>query len=207
MMENSFMQWLFPARGNHSFRAAHWIKSCKLGLLQIVETEGKEHEMITELIIQLALRGPYNLIAVDEWLPDRDTLYRSVRRYTLRIEETLDRPKIKRPMTCLQLLDLLVETDLQSRPTLVLNFLHHFYNADVKLSLRDRILEQCCRYTRLLSLCNPVVVFVPRRLTEEYNRFFPILAAVADEIIPVAECVAIKASQNTFFWGGVDGIQ
>jgi hypothetical protein len=36
----------------------------------------------------------YNLIAVDEWLPDRDTLYRSVRRYTLRIDETLHRPKI-----------------------------------------------------------------------------------------------------------------
>jgi hypothetical protein len=201
------MQWLFPVGGNHSFRAAHWIKSCKLGFLQIVETDGKEHEMITELIVQLALRGPYNLIAVDEWLPDRDTLYRSVRRYTLRIDETLNRPKIKRPMTCLQLLDLLVAPDIQCRPTLILNFLHHFYNADVKLSLRDRILGQCCRYTRHLSLCHPVVVLVPRRSTEEYNRFFPVLAAVADEIVPIADCVVRGASQNTFFGGGADGIQ
>ena len=193
------MQWLFPVRGNHPFRAAHWIKPYRLGLLQVVETAGKEHEAITKLIVQLALRGPFNLIAVDEWLPDRDTLYRSVRRYTLKIEETLDNPKIKRPMTCLQLLDLLIEADMQNRPTLILNFLHHFYNDDVELSLRDRILEKCCRYAKRLSLCNPVVVLVPRLYSEEYNRFFPVLAAVADGIIPVAECVAIEASQDSLF--------
>jgi hypothetical protein len=164
-----------------------------------VETLGKEREATTELIVQLALRGPYNLIAGDEWLPDRDILYRSVRRYTLKIEETLDNPKLKRPMTCLQLLDLLMEADMQNKPTLILNFFHHFYNSDVELSLRDRILRQCCQYAKRLSLCNPIVVLVPRLSTEEYDRFFPVLAAVADEIIPVAEYVAIEASQGTLF--------
>ena len=192
------MKWLFPVKGNHPFRA-HWVSKYQFGLLQIVETDGKEHEAVTKLIVQLALRGSYNLIAVDEWLPDRDTLYRSVRKYTLKIEETLDNPKLKRPMTCLQLLDLLMEADMENRPTLILNFLHHFYNADVELSLRDRILGQCCQYTKRLSLCNPVVVLVPRLFTEEFNRFFPVLAAVADEIIPVAECTAIEASQSSLF--------
>lgn len=197
-MDNSFRQWSLPIWGNRSFRAAHWIKPSRLGFVQIVETDGKEHKIITELIVQLALHGPYNLIAVDEWLPDRDTLYRSVRRHTLKLEETLDNPKVKRPMTCLQLLDLLMEADMQDRPTLILNFLHHFYNADVELSLRDRILERCCQYAKRLSLCSPVVILVPRLSTGEYNRFFPILAAVADEIIPVAENVA-KGSQNSLF--------
>jgi len=192
------MYWSLPVRGNHPFRA-HWVRKYRFGHLQLVETLGKEREVITELIVQLALRGPYNLIAVDEWLPDRDTLYRSVRRYTLKIQETLDNPSLKRPMTCLQLLDLLMEADMQNRPTLILNFLHHCYNADVKLSVRDRILGQCCQYTKRLSLCNPVVVLVPRLFTEEYNRFFPVLAAVADEIIPVAECVEIEASQDSLF--------
>jgi len=32
-----------------------------------------------------------------------------------------------------------------------------------------------------------VVVLVPRLFTEEYNRFFPLLASIANEIIPVAE--------------------
>jgi len=192
------MQWSLPVRGNHSFRA-HWVSKYRLGHLQIVETLGKERQTITELIVQLALRGPYNLIAGDEWLPDRDTLYRSVRRYTLKVEETLDHPSLVRPMTCLQLLDLLIEADKQNKPTLILNFFHHFYNADVELSLRDRTLEQCCHYVKRLSLSNPVVILVPRLSTEEYKRFFPILASVADEIIPVAETVAMEASQGSLF--------
>ena len=177
---------------------AHWITSYRLGYLQIVETLGKERRTITRSIVQLALRGPYNLIASDEWLPDRDTLYRETRRYTLRIEETLDRPKIKRPMTCLQLLDLLMEADMENRPTLMTNFLYPFYNEDVKLSLRDRILEQCCDYAKRLSLCNPVTVLVPRLETEAHKRFFPILAAVADEIIPPVESITTTSLQHKF---------
>ena len=199
-MDNSLiMPWLFPVRDNHPFRAAHWVKSYKLGHLQIVETDGKEHAMITELIVQLSLRGSFNLIAVDEWLPDRDTLYRSVRRYTLKIEKTLDNPRIKRPMTCYQLKDLLMEADMQSRPTLMSNFFYHLYNADVQLSLRERILKQCCQCTKSLSLCNPVTVLVPRLSTEEYNRFFPVIADAADEIIPIAEWFPIQASQGSLF--------
>ena len=194
-MDNSFMHWSLPARGSPSFRA-HWVRKFQIGHLQVVQTLEKEREMITKHIVQLALRGPYNLIAGDEWLPDRDTLYRSIRRYTLKIEETLDNPSIKRPMTCFQMLDLLEEADMQNRPTLILNFLYHFYNADVRLSVRDRILSKCCKYAKRISLCNPVVVLVPRLSTDEYNRFFPILASVADEIIPVAESIEIKASYS-----------
>ena len=180
--------------------AAHWIKPYyRLGHLLIVETAGKERETVTNLITQLALRGPFHLIAGDEWLPDRDTLYRSVRRFTTDIQQMLEHPILMRPMTCLQLLDLLMEADLQNKPTLILDFLHHFYNADVELSLRDRILEQCCQYTRRLSLSNSVVVLVPRLSTDEHKRFFPLLAVIADEIIPVKENFATKDSQDLLF--------
>jgi len=167
--------------------------------LLVMETAGKEHEALTELITQLALRGPFNLIAGDEWLPDRDTLHRSVRRHTLKVEETLNRPSLLRPMTCLQLLDLLTETDLQNRPTLILDFLHHFHNSDVDLALRDRTLEQCCQNVKRLSFFNSVVVRVLRRHTEEYRRFFPILASVADEIIPMAEDATTEDIQCLLF--------
>ena len=102
-------------------------------------------------------------------------------------------------MTCLQLLDLFMNANMQSRPTLTLNFLHHFYNADVELSLRDRILEQCCQYTKQLSLANSVVVLVPRLFTEEYRRFFPILASIANEVISIEENIEIEASQGSLF--------
>jgi len=164
-----------------------------------METAGKEHEALTELITQLALRVPFNLIAGDEWLPDRDTLYRSIRKYTCAVEETLNRPSLFRPMTCLQLLDLLMEADLQNRPTLILDFLHHFHNSDVELSLRDRTLQQCCQHVKRLSFSNSVVVRVLRRPTEEYRRFFPILASVADEIIRMEEDCVTEDTQGLLF--------
>jgi hypothetical protein len=183
-----------------SVRAVHWIKPYyKLGHLLIVETAGKEHEAVTDLITRLALRGPFHLIVGDEWLPDRDTLYRSVRRFTIEVEEILDHPILMRPMTCLQLLDLLMESDMQNKPTLILDFLHHFYNADVDLSLRDRVLEQCCQFTKRLSFSNSVVLLVPRLSTDEYKRFFPLLAAIADEIIEVKKNLATKNLQDSLF--------
>ena len=178
---------------------AHWIKKYQFGHLQIIETLGKEHEMVTQHIVHLALRGTFNLIAADEWLPDRITLYRSIRRRTLKIEQTLDNPIIRRPMTCFQLLDLLMEEDMKIRPTLILNFLHHFYNADVELSVRKRTLDKCCKYVKRISLWEPVVVLVPRLSIDEYNSFFPSLEAVADEVIPLAGFVSTRASQDLLF--------
>jgi len=167
--------------------------------LLVMETAGKEHAALTELIIQLALRGPFNLITGDEWLPDRDTLHRAVRRHSLKVEETLEHPRLMRPMTCLQLLDLLMETDMQNKPILILDFLHHFHNSDVELDLRDRTLEQCCQSVKRLSVSNPVVVRVLRQPTEEYRRFFSILASVADEIIPMSEDAATEDTQCLLF--------
>ena len=209
-----FLYLLYPANMNHraiilqslqkiedvsSSYTAHWLEPYRLGHLLLVETIGKERERVAEAIVQLALRGPFNLIAGDEWLPDRDTLTRSVRRHTVRVTETLDNPRLRRPGTCLQFLDLLMEADQGNRPTLITNFLHHFYNADVALSLRDRVLEQCCQYTKRLSHSNPVVVLVPRLLIEEYNRFFPLLASIANEIIPMEEETTNEDIQSQLF--------
>jgi len=181
-------------------RTVHWVKPYDgPGHLQIVETAGREHEAITELITQLALRGPFYLIAGGEWLPDQDDLRYSVYRYTVALDETLDNLILARPFTCLQLLDILIEADLQSKPMLILDFLHLFYDSNAGLSLRDRTLEQCCRYVEHLSLSNLVVVFVPHMPTEEYRRFFPILASIADEIIPIEEDLETKASQGLLF--------
>jgi hypothetical protein len=199
-MDNLFMQRsLAVINGDNPLHAAHWMNTHQLGHLLLVETIGKEHEAITQLIVQLALRGSFNLIATDEWLPDRDTLYRLVHRYTLKIKEILDRPSIRRPLTCLQMLDFLRSADMQGKPTLITNFLYHFYNADFDLSVRDRILEQCCHYTKSLSLSNSVIVLVPRLSAEEYRRFFPILASIANEIISIEETLAIEASQHSLF--------
>ena len=179
--------------------AAHWISGYRLGHLLVVQTAGKAHKEIIELITQWVLRSPFYLIAAGDWLPDHDDLRYSVFRYTHAINETLDNMKLVRARTCFQLLDLLKNADQQNKPVLILDFLHHFYNEDVELFTRDEILEQCCQYTKRLSLSNPVAVLVPKFDTEDYRRFFPVLAAVAHEIIEPEQPAQTSMSQGILF--------
>jgi hypothetical protein len=151
-------------------------------LLMIVIQE-PDHKTITELIARLALGGPFHLISNGHWLPDQDSLRRAVRRYTVAVNEILDHPIIGRPATCLQLRDQLLQAEKQPHPILILNFLHHFFDPDVDLALRQRVLEQCCQQTKHLLASKPVVVLIQHLQIEEYQQFFPILASVADEII------------------------
>ena len=138
---------------------------------------------ITEFIAHLSLRGPFYLIANGNGLPDQDGLRRSVRRHTVRVNETLDHITLGRPATCLQLRDQLVNADLQPYPIFILNFLHHFYDPDVDLSLRQRVLGECCRLIKHLSSSKSVVVLIQSLPTEEYRQFYPSLASIADEIV------------------------
>src|SRR5688572_27295274 len=183
-MNNSPLPWPLLVRSNHPFRA-HWVTTYRLGHLQIVETLGKEREKIIELITRLVLRGSFFLIIAGDWFVDHDDLRYSVFRYTNAFDEILDRLILARARTCFQLLDLLMKADKENKSVLILDPLHHFYNEDVELPVRDRILAQCSQYIKRISLSNPVAMLVPKLDTEDHKRFFPVLAAVADEIIPV----------------------
>ncbi len=166
-----------------------------LGILK-----NREHEDLTELIARLALRGPFHLVTGGPWLPDQDSLHRSVRWHTTEVEETLDHLILGHPSTCLQMLDQLTSADSQTHPVLVLDFLHFFYDPDVDLALRLRVLEQCCQCLRQLARSKPVVVLVYHLGVDEYQLFFPVLESVADEIMEVQESDALPASQLSL-WG------
>jgi hypothetical protein len=80
-----------------------------------------------------------------------------------------------------------------------LDFLHLFHDADVELSLRYRVLDQCCQYTKHLSLFNLVAVVVPNASTEACRRFFPVLAAIADEILEIEKHEKKEVLQGLLF--------
>ncbi len=185
--------------GADSPYAAHWLKPYRLGQLLLVKTVDRDHEAIIELITQWVLRGSFYLIAAGEWLPHHDELRYSVYRYTVASDETLENLTLARPFTCLQLLDLLMEAGAQNKPVLILDFLHLFYDSDVDLSLRYSTLEQCCQYTKRLSFSRPVVLLVQSLAMEEYRRFFPFVASIADEIIESVERPSAEASQGSLF--------
>jgi len=179
--------------------AVHWISPVQFGQLLLLETNGRERENIIELITQWVLRGSFLLIAAGDWFVDHDDVRYSVFRYTNDFDEILDRLRLVRARTCFQLLDLLMEADKENKSILILDPLHHFYNADVELSVRERIFEQCCQLTKRLSLSNYIALLVPKVEIEDHKRFFPLLATVADEIIPIEEASENEASQSLLF--------
>lgn len=179
---------------------AHWITSFQFGQLLIQETIGKEREKVIELISRWVLHGSCFIIIAGDWFVDHDDLRYSLFQYTNNFDEVLDRRlRLVRARTCFQLLDLLTEADTQNQPVLILDPLHHFYNQDVDLSTRDHVFEQCCQFTKRLSLSNPVALLVPKLEIEDHKRYFPILAAVADEVILVDDVSEIEPSQRLLF--------
>jgi hypothetical protein len=159
----------------------------------------KYHGELTEFIARLALRGPYHLIVGGEWLPDQDRLRRAVRRHTTAVAEVLEHLTLGRPSTCLQLRDQLEKAATQSCPVFILNLLHHFYDPDVDLSLRQRVLEDCCKSLLILSISRPVLVLVRAMPVDEYQEFLSSLTSIADEIIEIQEKTATEAVQHTLF--------
>ena len=179
---------------------AHWIRPIKFGQLLIQETVGREREKVVELITHWVLHSSFFLIAAGDWFVDHDDVRYALFRFTNAFDDILDRHlRLVRARTCFQLLDLLRAADEENHSVLILDPLHHFYNADVELSTRHRILEQCCHYIKRLSLSNPVALLVPKLDTEDHKRFFPVLAAIADEIIPVEQASEPKFFQVSLF--------
>lgn len=187
-----------PAKLSRTY-TAHWITKYRFGQFLIQETIGKEREKVVELITRRILRGNFFLIAAGDWFVDHDDLRYSLFRYTNDFDEILDRLRLVRARTCFQFLDVLVEADKENLPVLVLDPLHHFYNADIELPTRSRLLQECCHFMKRLSLSNPAALLVPKVDTPDYKRFFPILAAVADEVIPVVEAAENQVSQGLLF--------
>ena len=173
--------------------------------LLLIVLANKEHESVTELIAALALRGAFDLIAAGEWLPDQSRLRRALRRHTVAVKETLDHPILARPFTCFQLRDQLEGAGSQNRLMLILDFLHHFYNPDLDLSLRQRVLEQCRQHLGRLSRSKRVIVLVQHLSVDEYQQFFPMIASVADEILEAENDTSSQALQDSAFLGRVHG--
>ena len=156
---------------------------------------GKPYRELTEFIARFSLRGHFHFIVGSEWIPDQDSLRRAIRRYTTAVHETLDRPILGRPSTCLQLRDQLAMADRQPHPIFVLDFLHRFYDPDVDLTLRQRVFGECCQHVELLSHTKSVFILVQQVFTEDYQHFFPILASAAHEILDVEENTPTVARQ------------
>ena len=146
----------------------------------------QERGNIGDLIAMTALRGPLTIIAGNEWLPTYQ-VPKMLRRYTTAIKETLDRVHLARAFTCYQMMDILENTAPIREPLLMINFLFTFYDENIGLDVRKRILEQCLQKLKILSVSRPVAMLIERmpKKHKEYEEFYPLLESMAHEIVNV----------------------
>ena len=146
----------------------------------------KKRGNIGDLIAMTALRGPLTIIAGNEWLPTYQ-VPKMLRRYTTAVKETLDQVHLARAFTCYQMMDILENTSPIREPLLVINFLYTFYDQNIGLDVRMRILEQCIQVLKTLPISRPVAMLIQRmpKKHKEYEEFYPLLESMAHEIVNV----------------------
>lgn len=88
-----------------------------------------------------------------------------------------------RPDTYLQFLDLVAESDKRTEPLLILDFLNLFYDKDVDISRRKRMVEKCCEHLQKIKLIRPVTIFMREVPQEDYELFHPVVVSIAEDAV------------------------
>jgi len=153
----------------------------KRGLTLIV-TQGTARQSKTDLIANLILNGTLLLVAADEWLPGF-LLPRIMRGHTTEIKELTSRLRTVCASTSLRLLDSLSNISAAGEPILVLDFLNTFYDPNMRLSLRFRVLRQCCNHLKRIALHRPIMIMTQEMSGQEYEQFLQILCGIAQKTL------------------------
>jgi hypothetical protein len=119
-----------------------------------------------DMVAYLALQGPLCVLDGGNTFQGY-ALARALRRQTRDVALPLKRVMLSRAFTCYQmatLLDgLLAGNDLPPQPILVLDFLGAFYDQDIRIAERRRLLQGCIRALQGLARRSPLAVWVRQR--------------------------------------------
>ncbi len=122
-------------------------------------------ETIFELIAQLSLKGPLNVLDGGNSFQGY-RLARILRRQVVDVSVPLQRVWLSRAFTCYQLsaaIQAMNAADSRPHPLFVLDYLLSFYDQGVPITNRRRLLDGCLRQLQALSGRGPVVVWVRQR--------------------------------------------
>lgn len=139
-------------------------------------------EKNSELIARMVLNGAFTIISGTDWLP-ASSVVTYLRHRTNTPEILFDRVPLARGGTCFQLVDLLEGARPKPEPLLVFDFFCGFYDQDIKLSTRVRILQSCIQALARLSHFGPVVVLARHVLQPDDILFYPAIEEIADQIL------------------------
>ena len=111
-----------------------------VGLILIAAPRAIRRALVTSLTVQLALVGSLRVLDGGNSF-DGLKLARELRRHTRSYHAALNRVQVARAFTCYQMLTLLADTPPLGIPTLVMDPLESFYDENIDLSERQRLLN------------------------------------------------------------------
>lgn len=115
--------------------------------------------LVNALAARLALAGPLRVLDGGN-LFDLYAIARAVRRETPHLQAVVERLRIARAFTCYQAAALLDAQELAATPLLVIDLLATFYDENLPMGERLRLLDHCLARLQRLGRAAPLVVSV-----------------------------------------------
>jgi hypothetical protein len=140
-----------------------------------------QREMMTILTARLALTGRVRLVDAGNCF-DGYGLARQLRQQTSYWHAALERVSVARAFTCYQVETLLTEVVADSSPVLVLNLLDTFYDENVKLAERLRLLDVSLAELRRLCRMASVAVSASYPTRDQPGELLEVLAGAAGQV-------------------------
>jgi hypothetical protein len=140
-----------------------------------------QRQMMTVLTARLALTGRVRLVDAGNCF-DGYGLARQLRQQTSYWQAALERVSVARAFTCYQVETLLTESVPDFSPVLVLNLLDTFYDENVRLPERLRLLEVSLSELRRLCRAASVAVSASLPARGQPGELLEILAGAAGQV-------------------------
>ena len=147
----------------------------------VVAPHRAQRQMMTILTARLALTGRVRLVDAGNCF-DGYGLARQLRQQTSYWQPALERVSVARAFTCYQVETLLSEVVADSSPVLVLNLLDTFYDENVKLPERMRLLNVSLSELRRLCRMASVAVSTCLPTRDQPGELLELLAASAGQV-------------------------
>jgi hypothetical protein len=147
----------------------------------VVAPHRAQRQMMTILTARLALTGQVRLLDAGNCF-DGYGLARQLRQQTSYWRQALERVSVARAFTCYQVETLLTESLSDLSPVLVLNLLDTFYDENVKLAERLRLLDISLAELRRLCRLASVAVSTSQSKPGQPGELLEMLTAAAGQV-------------------------
>ena len=135
------------------------------------------------MLATLALHSSRVMVVDGGNVFDGYALARELRRQTVHIYSVIDRVKLSRVFTCYQMPARLSQLPEDGTPVVVLDLLGTFFDENISIKKRQRLLYQSLGNLRKLGAVAPVAIWLRTRSIatgEEQQLFHPVLQIASD---------------------------